>query len=422
MRATAPQSPLLYDWNQRSSLRSIVAPADVELLDETLRDGLQSPSVRCPTVQERVELVHDMREAGLSFATVGMPASSALAFRECQQIISLSHTGPMRLACAARAMPSDLTPVAELQQRTGVGLTAHAFVPTSALRLRVEGWALREVLERIERALAFAHRQELRTTLVLEDASRTEPQLLGQALRVGALAGAERICLCDTVGGSTPEGVASLVEFSRAELAGVSADVGLDFHGHNDQGLALANALSAIRSGASRIHVTALGVGERTGNTPFELLALQLHDWCGGARFDLSKVTRYAHHVSKALAWPIADNHPLLGRDAFRTTAGIHAAALTKARKALPSEVEPFVYSSLSASEVGHELQIGVGRGSGLSNVRYWLGKHGLTASPGVVQAMVEAAKSSERTLSEADLFELYRSLSFAGSRVEPQA
>ena len=182
-----------------------------------------------------------------------------------------------------------------------------------------------------EEAVTFAVRQGLPVMYVTEDTTRARPETLkalyGNAIRWGA----RRLCLADTTGHATPSGVRNLVRFVRDEIISPSGeDVKLDWHGHRDRGLGIANCLAAIEAGVDRVHATALGVGERVGNTEMDLLIVNLR-LLGLYTHDVSRLPEYCRLAAEATGVPIPVNYPVVGADAFRTGTGVHAAAIVKA-------------------------------------------------------------------------------------------
>jgi 2-isopropylmalate synthase len=237
---------------------------------------------------------------------------------------------------------------------------------------------------------------------VSEDATRARPDTLRELFRVALDAGATRLCLCDTVGHATPDGVRRLVGFTRAFLAERGAKVALDWHGHADRGLALANALAALDAGVDRAHGTALGLGERTGNTPLELLVLNL-SLAGRWPPDLVPVAEYCRTAAQVLGVAIPADHPLVGSGAFRTATGVHAAAIRKAR-GLGQWLTDRVYAAVPAAALGRQQQVCIGPQSGRANVEAWLAAHGVAAPLGLVDALLEKARSADHVLSDEEV------------------
>jgi 2-isopropylmalate synthase len=404
-----PHAPdeLVHDWNKMAPAAPLAGP--VELLDETFRDGLQNPSVRDPSVAEKLHVLRLMAEVGIHFATIGLPASSPRAFDDCLRLCraTASERLRIRLACSARTIPSDIVPIIELSQRSGLPIQVYAFVGSSPIRALAEDWDLEQIKRYSAEAVALAVREGLATTYVTEDTTRSRPEVLAELFKLAVDHGANRLCLCDTVGHATPQGTRHLVRFTRNVLDSLGADVGLDWHGHNDRGLALINALSALEEGATRLHGTALGIGERVGNTAMELLIVNLRLLGLLRDHDVAKVIDYSTSAARAVGWTIPINYPLVGRDAFRTATGVHAAAIAKAQAKGSAWLADRVYSGVPAGMFGRKQQICVGYMSGASNVNYWLESRGISRSDELVAAILQRAKASHRILTDEEIWAL---------------
>ena len=396
---------LIFDWNQPTDAGKNIRPP-FSVLDETLRDGLQSPSVREPSLGLKLDLLHQMNALGLGSVNIGMPGASPRAFASALRLVQEIADGRLAIVpgCAGRTLPEDIRPILEIAHRTGVAVEVDTFVGASPIRHWVEAWDLDVLIERAARAIELGVRAGLPVMFVTEDTTRTPPEVLARLFRVAVDQGASRLCLCDTVGQATPAGVRALLAFVRSELASLGANsIGLDWHGHNDRGLALANALTAADQGADRIHGTALGLGERVGNVPLELLLLHQFlegTWSG----PLPALIRYGETVARAVGWPIAASHPLLGRDAFRTATGIHAAAVRKARDRGSDWLADRVYSSVPASLFGRKQEIVVGPLSGTSNAAEVLRRLGIEPSPETIEVLLKTAKAADRILTDEDV------------------
>lgn len=394
----APDSTLIYDWNAAGVVQP--APLTVTLLDETLRDGLQSPSVRNPSLAEKLAGLELMNELGIEYVNVGLPSASPRALAEaielCRAIAVRRYA--IRPVCAGRTLVDDVQAIVEVSQRAGVPVEASLFVGSSPIRAVAEDWDLEFLLSRSKAAIDAARKADLPVTFVTEDSTRARPETLRALFLLAIERGASRICLCDTVGFATPEGVAAVTRFSR-EIVG--ARIGIDWHGHNDRGLAVANALSAAHAGADRLHATALGVGERVGNPAMELLLLNL--LLANAPRSLERVRAYCEHFARVLDVGVSDNQPLIGKNAFRTATGVHASAIAKA-EAKSQWLGDHVYSLLSAASIGQHASICIGPMSGASNVQHWLSSHGISASEALQRAILDRAKSADRVLSDEEL------------------
>lgn len=396
--------PLLYDWNGDAPSW---APRRVQLLDETLRDGLQSPSVKNPSLEQKAEGLRRMARLGVAAVNLGLPAVSPAARAEAAQLLRVIREErlPLLPVCAGRTLPGDVQPILELAAETGVRIEASLFVGASPIRWRAEGWDLPRVATLTRDAVSLAARAGLPVTFVTEDTTRTPPDTLRALFGIALEHGASRLCLCDTVGAASAAGVRRLVTFAREVTA--STSVQLDWHGHDDRGLGLANALTAIEAGVERVHATALGVGERVGNTPLELLFANL-SLLAGREPDAASLREYASHFAAALGVEIPENHPLVGENAFRTATGVHAAAIVKALghgAELADRVYSFVPVSRFAS--GHDIRIGYM--SGTSNVVHWLRRHSIEPSEQLVTRILERARAANRVLRDEEVLAVVR-------------
>jgi 2-isopropylmalate synthase len=400
---------LVYDWN--ASAAPAWAARRVELLDETLRDGLQSPSVRNPKLEHKLEGLRRMAGLGVSAVNLGLPSVSRAARDEALQMLKLIRDERLGLlpVCAGRTLPSDVTPILELAEEAGVAIEVSVFVGASPIRWRAEGWDLAKVSMLTREAVSLGARAGLPVTFVTEDTTRTPPDTLRRLFELAVEHGATRLCLCDTVGAASADGVKRLVGFARELVARTSPQVRLDWHGHDDRGLGLSNALTAIEAGVERVHATALGVGERVGNTPLELLVANLA-LAAGREPDAARLRAYAEHFAAAIGVVIPENHPLVGANAFRTATGVHAAAIIKALgkgEALADRVYSLVPVSRFAPANGHDIRIGYMSGS--SNVVHWLQRHSIEPNDALVSRILERAKAANRVLRDEEVLAVVR-------------
>jgi 2-isopropylmalate synthase len=395
---------LFYDWNRRGT-GSAARVLQVSFDDETLRDGLQSPSVANPALGDKVRFVHVAAALGISSLDVGMPGSGGRAGTDAEALcreIAEAHL-PLAPNCAARTLEADILPILEIAQRSGQAVEVAMFVGSSAIRRDLEGWPLDELLRRVEACVGLAHRHGAPVTFVTEDTTRSHPDDLRALYLAAARAGASRVCVADTAGHATPLTVLRVVRFVRAVLREGGANVGLDWHGHNDRGMAVANALTAAWAGAERLHATALGVGERIGNPAMEQLLVNaaLEGW---AKPRLELLGEYVSVAARMLGVEVPASAPVVGRDAFRTSTGVHASAILKARRRGDRRIEDLVYSAVPAAWLGRGQEVEVGPLSGAANVRCWLADHGYPDDPSVVSRILEAAKRADRTLDDESL------------------
>ena len=406
------ESELIYDWNQSNSAFDWSNAKGIQLNDETLRDGLQNPSVVDPPIGDKIRLLHLMDQLGIHSANIGLPGAGPRAVEAVTALAKeIADTGlSIHANAAARTLIEDIRPIVEISQSVGLPIQVCAFIGSSPIRKYTEGWALGQMLETIKEALSFAVAEGMSVMMVTEDTTRAKPEdikeLYGRAIELGA----ERLCISDTVGHATPDGVRALVRFVIEEIAQPSGmDIAIDWHGHRDRGFGLANAFAAIEAGATRVHATALGLGERCGNAEMELLLVNLH-LLGGYKSDLSILPEYCQLAADMCHVPLIHSSPVVGRDAFRTGTGVHAAAIMKAEAKGDVWLADRIYSSVPASLVGREQVIEVGPMSGQSNVKHWLRRHGYNEDDqNLVQRIFTASKKTDHTLTEEELEHLCR-------------
>ncbi|MGH7663368.1 MAG: LeuA family protein [Gemmatimonadaceae bacterium] len=397
---------LIHDWNASPSSFDWTT-CRVELNDETLRDGLQCPSVTDPPIEDKRRLLHLMVDLGIASADIGLPGAGPRARRDVLELAReiASHDLPLAANCAARTVLADVRPVAEISQRAGIPIEAATFIGSSPIRQYAEDWTLEKMLRVSEEAVTFAVGEGLPVMFVTEDTTRAAPDTLralyGNAIRWGA----RRLCLADTVGHATPEGVRRLVRFVADEIIAPSGEaVALDWHGHRDRGLGLANCFAAIEEGVDRVHGTALGIGERVGNAEMDLLLINLK-LLGAHTADLHRLPEYCELVSRGCNVPIPASYPVLGEDAFRTGTGVHAAAIVKARSKGHEWLADRIYSGVPAGDFGLAQRIEISPVSGISNVKWWLEEHGFdAANEHLCQTIFAAAKSTDRVLRDDEI------------------
>lgn len=399
-----PESDLIYDWN-RAGGAIFPARGRVELDDETLRDGLQSPSVKSPTIEKKVQILHLMESLGIDSADIGLPGAGphvvATVTRLAREIVESGMK--IRPNCAARTVAADIVPIIEVSQQVGLPIEVACFIGSSPIRQYAEDWDLDRMLRMTEDAVSLAVREGLPVMYVTEDTTRAHPDHIRKMYTTAMRAGARRICVCDTVGHATPNGVRNLIRFVCDLVEEVNPEVKVDWHGHQDRGLGVTNALWALEAGAHRVHACGLGLGERVGNTPMDQLLVNLR-LLGWIDRDLSKLHEYCSVISEATGVRIPDNYPVVGRDAFRTGTGVHAAAIIKARKKGDEWLADRVYSGVPAEMVGRRQTIEVGPMSGLSNVQCWLEDHGIEPRPELVEAIFRRAKESDHVLPDQEI------------------
>ena len=366
---------LIHDWNLMGETPAY--PTEILITDETLRDGLQSPSITHPSIQDKVFLLYLMRDLGIDAADLGLCCAGE-RFKDDVVVLSreiANQNMPIQPQSAARTAIEDVEPIVDASLEAGIQIEACIFLGSSPIRQYVEGWGLNTLLELTHKSITFAVENGLPVMFVTEDTTRAHPEDLRQIYTEAMRSGAGRICLCDTVGHATPEGVRNLVQFIKGVRDEVNPDVGIDWHGHRDRGLDIINTFAAIEAGADRVHACALGIGERSGNTPMEILLINLN-LLGISDRDLRKLPEYCQVVANACGAPAPFNYPVIGADSFRTSTGVHAAAVAKALQMEDQWLADRIYCGVPASLVGREQEIEIGPMSGASNIVFWLQSH----------------------------------------------
>lgn len=402
-----PAEELVYDWN-RVAPTSAKPARHIGFDDETLRDGLQSPSVCDPPIEKKIELLHLMDALGIDTADIGLPGAGGAHAAGVEQLAREIVEQKLRIRpnCAARTHEADIRPIIEISQRTGIGIEACTFIGSSPVRFYAEDWTLDKLLRMTEDAVTFAVKEGLSVMYVTEDTSRADPETIRALYTTAIRAGARAVCVCDTVGHSTPDGARAVVRFVKSIIEEQGEQVRLDWHGHQDRGFGVINSIAAIEGGADQVHGSALGMGERVGNTPMDqlLVNLKLMGWIDN---DLSRLREYCQVAESSCGWTIPVNYPVFGHDAFRTATGVHAAAVIKSYKKGDPGLADLVYSGVPAGLFGMQQQIEIGYMSGKSNVIYWLEKRGLEASDERVERILARAKQSASVLSEDEVMQL---------------
>ncbi len=403
-------SDLIYDWNKNHP-PGLKPPGPVLLNDESLRDGLQSPSVRDPSIGEKIEIVHLMESLGIDSLDLGLPGAGARAVEHATALAREIADNKLKIKanCAARTHENDIRPIAEIVQKTGLPIEAATFIGSSPIRRFTEGWTDHFLLKTTEKAVTYAVSLGLDVMYVTEDTSRCDPETVKRLYSTAINCGARAIVVCDTAGHATPMGALALVRFVMEEVVKPSGEkIRVDWHGHSDRGLAIANSMAAVIGGANCVHACAIGLGERVGNTQIDqmLVNLKLMGIAPWDKQDLTKLKQYCVAVSRATGVPIPANYPVVGDDAFRTATGVHAAAIIKAYRKNDVILANTVYSGVPSHEFGLEQIIDIGPMSGKSNVLFWLERRGIPASEEVVERIYQRAKASDHTLSDAEIVE----------------
>ena len=402
------QNEWIYDWNTATPPQ-IPPGTRVMLDDKTLRDGLQNPSVFDPSIEEKIEILHLMESLGIDSVNIGLPGAGPRAVAHTEALAREIATNRMKIKpnCAARTHENDIRPIVEISERVGIAIEAATFLGSSPIRRLVEDWTVDHLERTTENAVKFAVEHGLPSMYVTEDTIRTDPETVKRLYATAIRNGARAVVLCDTVGHATPNGAFHLVKFVVAEVVKPSGEnIRVDWHGHNDRGLAIANSLAAVAGGAHQVHGAANAFGERVGNTPMELMFVNLR-LMGLIDCDLSNLKTYCEKVAASTKTKIPPNYPVIGHDAFRTATGVHAAAIVKAIQKGNEHLADDVYSGVPAHLFGLEQVIEIGPMSGKSNVIHWLRRHQIPAEDALVSRILDAAKHSARVLTDAEVHAL---------------
>ncbi|MEO0480009.1 MAG: LeuA family protein [Planctomycetota bacterium] len=394
---------LIYDWNVEGG--HFKPDFEVQFDDETLRDGLQSPSVQDPSIDQKIELIHLMDRLGIHTANLGLPGAGGRPREDILRMAKEITDNGLKIGAnvACRTVVTDIEPVVEISQKAGMPIEVCAFIGSSTIRQFAEDWNVDLLLQHTRKALEFCRDNDLPVMYVTEDTSRAFPETIEKLYSLAIELGARRVCVCDTVGHSTPQGAAAVVRHVKSIVDRLDPTVGIDWHGHRDRDLGIANCLAAVEAGASRIHGAALGIGERAGNAPMDLLLVncRLNGWIDN---DLSALPEYVQKASAAVGVDLPHNYPVLGQDAFETGTGVHAAAVIKAFRKGDTALADSVYSGVPASMVGLEQKIGVGPMSGKSNVIWCLERLGIEPTDDCVQRVLDAGKASKGLMSDDEI------------------
>jgi 2-isopropylmalate synthase len=375
----------------------------VAVYDETLRDGIQSPSALDPAVETKQEILRLMSRLNIEVANVGLPAASERNFEDvCALVTTIQQENlGIQPVAAARTVVNDVTRIAQASHTTGVGIEVYTFIGSSPLRQFAEDWKLEFLVEKTREAVRAGKREGMKVAFVTEDTMRSDPADIEVLFSAALDEGADRLCLCDTVGHATPLGTRNLIMWTRDFLKRTGHErVGIDWHGHNDRGLSLANALAAVSAGAHRVHGTCLGIGERVGNVPIDQLLVNLN-LLGWSDRDLSSLAEYCHVASTALGFEAPINYPVIGRDAFRTATGVHAAAILKAQRKGDPTLADRVYSSVPAAIVGRKQRVDIGPMSGRSNAIFWMQERQIEPTQERIDVLLTSAKTGNRSLTD---------------------
>lgn len=394
---------IVYDWNDEA-LESDAWMEGLEFYDETLRDGIQSPSATDPSIEDKERILILQDRVGIQHTDIGLPGAGPRAVEDVTHLakFAIENKLGLNLTCAARTHPNDIKPIIEISEKVGRPIEVMAFLGSSPIRLYTEGWSTDKLVELTRNAVRLAVGAGLPCTFVTEDTVRSRPETLRTLFQVALDEGAKGLCICDTVGHATPGGVRSIIRWTKKVVreAGHPYAI-LDWHGHNDRGFGLINAVAAAKAGAKRVHGTMLGVGERVGNTAIGLLLVNMKLMGVPLKGDLSALCEYAELGARATGTPLPFNYPVFGSDAFRTGTGVHAAAVIKALNKGDAWLADRIYSGVPAADFGLKQIIEIGHMGGRSNVIYWLKSRGIEPTDDIVTAIFDTAKRGDRVLTD---------------------
>ena len=405
-------SKLIYDWNvidYEINRNPANHPHGVWFDDETLRDGLQSPSARNPTIDEKKELLSFMENLGIQKVDLGLPGAGPFHREHINAMLShiIDNEYQIRPGAAVRTLMQDIEPLVEMQQQHGIQIQASAFLGTSPIRQYTEGWTMEKLIATMEKAVSYAVENDVPVMFVTEDTTRSNPDDVKAIYQRAMELGVRRLCVCDTCGHVTPNGVKKLLNFIDEEVIKDGGyqrnEIEVNWHGHQDRGLGVANNIAAVEAGADVIHGTALGVGERAGNAPLDQTLVNLK-LMGVIDNDLTLLDKYVRTANKYIEVPLPRNYPVFGEDAFETGTGVHASAVIKAMKKGDDWLADRVYSGVPAGDFGLKQVIRIGHMAGRSNIIWWLEQNGYEVSDDLVSHLFEVAKSQRRNMLDSEV------------------
>ena len=406
------EGKLIHDWNlidYEYSRNPSNHPHDVWFDDETLRDGLQSPSALNPTIEQKIELISYMERIGIQKADLGLPGAGPFHREHIDAMLAhiKENDFQLRPGAAVRTLMHDIEPLVEMQAKHEMEIQASAFLGTSPIRQYTEGWTMDKLISTMEKAVSYAVDNDVPVMFVTEDTTRSKPEDVKMIYQRAMDLGVRRLCVCDTCGHVTPNGVKQLLSFIDEEVIKDGGyqrrDIEVNWHGHQDRGLGVANNLAAVESGVDVLHGTALGVGERAGNAPIDQTMVNL-SLMGIINNDLSLLSEYMQKANEYIKVPLPRNYPVFGSDAFETGTGVHASAVIKAMQKGDTWLADRVYSGVPASNFGLEQKIRIGHMSGRSNIIWWLEQRGIEVSDELVAHLFEVAKMQPRNMEDEEI------------------
>jgi homocitrate synthase NifV len=381
--------------------------AKVKIVDTTCRDGEQMPGISFSS-DEKLAIATALESIGVeqleTFATYNdSDRSCARRLRAQSSGMSVMGWNRMLKADVGDSISNDVDAVSISTDTSDLSL-AH--------KLRM---TRQEQLAGLVDCVEFAKSHGVYVCFNAGDASRTSVDYLIEFATAGKEAGGDRLRVCDTLGILTPNASAKLV----SELMG-AVDIDIEFHAHNDFGLAVANALAAVDAASAFdertlwVSTTVNGVGERAGNVPLEVLVMNLHTHFGITKYETESLKSLSRSVEIASRVSVSANHPVVGNNVFSHKSGIHVDGILK---------QPSLYEPFAPSMVGATRRIALGKHSGRSSVRHKLQDLGLSADPKLVEQLREEVcrlgEEKKGDVTDAEFVTAYSRLSEAKGKTD---
>jgi 2-isopropylmalate synthase len=364
---------LIHKWNPDTEiLKRLYQEALV--VDETLRDGLQGYLNRQPSIEEKIQFLEMMHSLGITDLALGFPAGNPGDMPDLARHI-IQRKFQFNPYALARIVESDIDAIDEIAQETGLSIAVMLFVGSSPIRAFVEGWDFKEKGLQVEKMIKYAHSKSLEVIFATEDTTQSQHETIERLYKTALDQGVKRLLIADTVGAAEPNDVRVIINYFKNEIMNGFSGIELDWHGHNDLGLAVANSLQAIQSGVKRVHGTVRGIGERAGNAALEQLIYNMYKH-GNNRYNLQELRTYDRLVSDSTSeGDLSPRQPIVGDKIFTTRSGIHTSAILAALELGGPELADLIYSSVSAGALGREQEFELNEYSGSAGVKHELAK-----------------------------------------------